>query len=79
MKLLHIQFRPPAWLHLDADLRIITGFFEALGHLPPGGIQYLEKLPQVLLGILLLVSIAVILVNLLTDVAYALFDPRVRY
>ena len=33
----------------------------------------------VLLGILLLVSIAVILVNLLTDVAYALFDPRVRY
>jgi ABC-type dipeptide/oligopeptide/nickel transport system permease component len=33
----------------------------------------------VLLGILLLVSIAVILVNLVTDVAYALFDPRVRY
>jgi ABC-type dipeptide/oligopeptide/nickel transport system permease component len=33
----------------------------------------------VLLGILLLVSVSVILVNLLTDVAYALFDPRVRY
>ena len=33
----------------------------------------------VLLGILLLVSLTVILVNLLTDVAYALFDPRVRY
>ena len=33
----------------------------------------------VLLGILLIVSVAVILVNLLTDLAYALFDPRVRY
>lgn len=33
----------------------------------------------VLLGILLMVSIAVILVNLLTDVAYAVLDPRVRY
>lgn len=33
----------------------------------------------VLLGILLLVSIAVIVVNLLTDLAYALVDPRVRY
>jgi peptide/nickel transport system permease protein len=33
----------------------------------------------VLLGILLLVSITVILVNLLTDLAYAFFDPRVRY
>ena len=33
----------------------------------------------VLLGILLLVSITVILVNLLTDLAYALVDPRVRY
>lgn len=33
----------------------------------------------VLLGILLLVSVSVILVNLLTDLAYALFDPRVRY
>ena len=33
----------------------------------------------VLLGILLLVSITVILVNLLTDLAYALADPRVRY
>jgi len=33
----------------------------------------------VLLGILLLVSVSVIVVNLLTDLAYALFDPRVRY
>jgi len=33
----------------------------------------------VLLGILLLVSITVIVVNLLTDLAYALADPRVRY
>jgi len=33
----------------------------------------------VLLGILLLVSITVILVNLLTDIIYALVDPRVRY
>ena len=33
----------------------------------------------VLLGILLLVSITVILVNLLTDLAYAVVDPRVRY
>ncbi len=33
----------------------------------------------VLLGILLLVSITVILVNLVTDIAYALADPRVRY
>lgn len=33
----------------------------------------------VLLGILLIVSVAVIVVNLLTDLAYAIFDPRVRY
>lgn len=33
----------------------------------------------VLLGILQLVSLAVIVVNLLTDIAYALLDPRVRY
>ena len=33
----------------------------------------------VLLGILLLVSVTVIVVNLLTDIAYALLDPRVRY
>jgi peptide/nickel transport system permease protein len=33
----------------------------------------------VLLGILLIVSLAVIVVNLITDLAYALFDPRVRY
>lgn len=33
----------------------------------------------VLLGILLIVSVAVIIVNLITDIAYALFDPRVRY
>jgi peptide/nickel transport system permease protein len=33
----------------------------------------------VLLGMFLLVSVAVILVNLLTDLAYAWLDPRVRY
>ncbi len=33
----------------------------------------------VLLGILLLVSITVIAVNLVTDVMYAVLDPRVRY
>lgn len=32
-----------------------------------------------LLGILLAVSIVVILVNLITDIAYAFLDPRVRY
>lgn len=33
----------------------------------------------VLLGILLLVSITVIVVNLITDLLYAVLDPRVRY
>jgi peptide/nickel transport system permease protein len=33
----------------------------------------------VLLGVLLLVSATVVLVNLITDVVYALIDPRVRY
>ncbi|REJ37129.1 MAG: ABC transporter permease [Bacillota bacterium] len=33
----------------------------------------------VLLGILLLVSVTVVIVNLLTDIAYAFLDPRVRY
>jgi ABC-type dipeptide/oligopeptide/nickel transport system permease component len=33
----------------------------------------------VLLGMFLLVSVAVILVNLLTDLSYAWLDPRVRY
>jgi len=33
----------------------------------------------VLLGILLVVSITVIIVNLVTDLAYAYLDPRVRY
>lgn len=33
----------------------------------------------VLLGILLLVSVTVIVVNLITDITYALLDPRVRY
>ena len=31
------------------------------------------------LGVLLLVSATVVLVNLITDVVYALLDPRVRY
>jgi peptide/nickel transport system permease protein len=33
----------------------------------------------VLTGILLLLSISVVVANFLTDLAYALFDPRVRY
>lgn len=33
----------------------------------------------VLLGILLLVSVTVVVVNLFTDLAYAFLDPRVRY
>jgi peptide/nickel transport system permease protein len=33
----------------------------------------------VLLGMFLLVSVAVIVVNLLTDLTYAWLDPRVRY
>ena len=33
----------------------------------------------VLLGIFLLVSIAVVLANLLTDLAYGWLDPRIRY
>jgi len=33
----------------------------------------------VLLGLFLLVSLAVILANLLTDLAYAWLDPRIRY
>jgi len=32
-----------------------------------------------LIGILVLSSIAVIIVNLLTDIAYGLLDPRVRH
>ena len=32
-----------------------------------------------LLGILFVVAIAVVVVNLLTDLLYALLDPRVRY
>jgi ABC-type dipeptide/oligopeptide/nickel transport system permease component len=33
----------------------------------------------VLLGLFVLVSVAVIVANLLTDLAYAWLDPRVRY
>ncbi|HEX9116365.1 MAG TPA: ABC transporter permease, partial [Anaerolineae bacterium] len=33
----------------------------------------------VMTGILLLVAVTVILANLLTDLAYAALDPRVRY
>jgi len=33
----------------------------------------------VLLGLFLLVSGAVVVTNLLTDVAYAWLDPRIRY
>ena len=33
----------------------------------------------VLLGIFLLVSVAVVAANLVTDLAYAWLDPRIRY
>ena len=32
-----------------------------------------------IIGIILIVSIAVVLVNLITDVIYAIVDPRIRY
>ena len=48
-----------------------------LGHLMLSSI--LTRDIPVLLGLFVLVSIAVIAANLLTDVAYAWLDPRVRY
>jgi len=39
----------------------------------------LQRDTPVLLGVLLLVSVTVVLVNLVTDVLYAYLDPRVRY
>ncbi len=39
----------------------------------------LQRDTPVLLGVLLLVSATVVVVNLLTDIAYAYLDPRVRY
>ena len=39
----------------------------------------LQRDTPVLLGVLLLVSVTVVIVNLLTDIAYAFLDPRVRY
>jgi peptide/nickel transport system permease protein len=39
----------------------------------------LQRDTPVLLGVLLLVSATVVVVNLMTDVAYAYLDPRVRY
>jgi peptide/nickel transport system permease protein len=32
-----------------------------------------------IIGIILIVSVAVVLVNLITDVVYAIVDPRIRY
>jgi ABC-type antimicrobial peptide transport system permease subunit len=32
-----------------------------------------------IIGIILVVSVAVVLVNLITDVVYAIVDPRIRY
>jgi peptide/nickel transport system permease protein len=48
-----------------------------LGQLMLSSIQTRDV--PVLLGMFLLVSVAVILVNLLTDLTYAWLDPRVRY
>ena len=48
-----------------------------LGQLMLSSIQTRDV--PVLLGMFLLVSVAVIVVNLLTDLAYAWLDPRVRY
>jgi peptide/nickel transport system permease protein len=39
----------------------------------------LQRDTPVLLGVLLMVSATVVVVNLMTDVAYAYLDPRVRY
>jgi len=39
----------------------------------------LQRDTPVLLGVLLVVSATVVVVNLLTDIAYAYLDPRVRY
>jgi peptide/nickel transport system permease protein len=39
----------------------------------------LQRDTPVLLGVLLLVSATVVVVNLITDIAYAYLDPRVRY
>jgi peptide/nickel transport system permease protein len=33
----------------------------------------------ILMGIFMLVSVAVLIANLITDIAYAIFDPRIRY
>jgi peptide/nickel transport system permease protein len=48
-----------------------------LGRLLLSSIQTRDA--PVLLGLFLLVSLAVILANLLTDLAYAWLDPRIRY
>jgi peptide/nickel transport system permease protein len=32
-----------------------------------------------IMGLILVLAIVILLVNLLTDIAYALVDPRVRY
>ena len=48
-----------------------------LGQLMLSSIQTRDV--PVLLGMFLLVSVAVIIVNLLTDLAYAWLDPRIRY
>jgi peptide/nickel transport system permease protein len=43
--------------------------FEAIGQ---------RDLP-VIQGIVLFIAVAIVLINFLTDVTYAYFDPRIRY
>jgi ABC-type dipeptide/oligopeptide/nickel transport system permease component len=43
-------------------------------------IDHLERTDlSVVMGILLLISLAVVTFQLLTDIAYAWLDPRIRY
>ena len=49
---------------------------------PPGPAHPSSLLARdypILLGMFLLISLAVILANLITDLAYARLDPRIRY
>jgi peptide/nickel transport system permease protein len=50
---------------------------------PGMGLLFIEHVSRgdapVVMGILMLISVAVVLAQLLTDVTYAWLDPRIRY